>query len=61
MKESQHWSSPVELVEAAVEAAVADDASPCLADESGAEEARGLVRGEAEEDLLDELLRECRR
>jgi hypothetical protein len=47
----------VELVEAAAEPAVRDDVSPGLADERGAEEARRLIGREAEEDLLDELVR----
>ena len=45
----------MELAEAALEAAAGDEAAPGLADEGRADEARGLGRREAEQDLLDEL------
>jgi len=50
----------VERAVAAEEARVRQDAAPGLADERGAEEVRGLVRRDAEEDLLDELLHQRR-
>jgi len=40
---------------------VGEDAAPGLADEAGADQVHWLVRGEAHEDLLDELLRQRRR
>jgi hypothetical protein len=42
----------------AAEVAVGEDAVPELAHECGAEKVRGLVRWDAEEDLLNELLRQ---
>jgi len=45
----------VEGAVAAEEAGVGDGAEPWLADEGGAEEALGLVRWEAEEDLGDDV------
>ena len=51
----------VELAEPAVERGARDEAAPELADESGADEARGVVRREAEEDLFHELLHQLRR
>jgi hypothetical protein len=45
----------------AAEVAVGEDAVPELAHEGGAEEVRGLVRWDAEEDLLNELLRQRRK
>jgi len=53
----------VELAEPAAEAvaSAADDAAPLLADEGGVDEARGVVRREADEDLLHDLLRQRRR
>ena len=41
---------------AAEEAAVGEDAVPGLADEGGADKVRRLVRRDAEEDLLHNLL-----
>jgi len=38
-----------------------DEAAPPLADERGADEARGVVGREADEDLLHELLQQRRR
>jgi hypothetical protein len=55
--EAQYGGSPVELIEAAAESAVRDDAPPGLANQRGAEEARWLIGREAEEDLLNELVR----
>jgi len=46
----------VELAEPAPEAGARDEAAPLLADEGDVDEERGVVRWEAEEDLLDELL-----
>ena len=44
------------LAEPVVEARVGDGAAPALADQRGVEEALGLIRREAEEDLLDEVI-----
>ena len=55
VEESQHWGRTVELAEPAPEAGARDEAAPLLADEGGVDEERGVVRWEAEEDLLDEL------
>lgn len=61
-EESQHGGrAAVELAESALEAGAGDEAAPRLADERGAEEARGLLRREAEEDLFDKLLHQRRR
>ncbi|OQU88812.1 hypothetical protein SORBI_3002G099932 [Sorghum bicolor] len=53
---TQHRGPSVELAEPAAEAAVGKDAAPELADEGGADEARGVVRWEAEEERFDELV-----
>ena len=57
-EDTEHGGRAVELRESSAEAAVGDDAAPGLADEGGAEEARGIRRREAEEDLLHELLQQ---
>ena len=59
--EPQHGRRAVGLAEPAPEPGAADEAEPGLADEGGADEERGLVPREAEEDLLLELLRQRRR
>ena len=59
--ESEHRGLPVELTEPAAESRVGDNAAPALADERGAEEARWVVRRNAEEDLLHELVHQRRR
>jgi hypothetical protein len=51
----------VELAVEAGEGGAGEAAAPGLADEGGAEEAAGIVWWEAEEDLLDELVRQPRR
>ena len=51
----------MELAEAASEAGVGDEAAPAPADERGADERRGLVRRQAEEHLLHELIRQLQR
>ena len=55
-EEPQHRGRAVELPKPAAEAGVGDETGPALADEGGAHEEMGLYLGEAEEDLLDELL-----
>jgi hypothetical protein len=57
----QHWGAAVELAVAAAEARVGDEAAPVPADERGADEPRRLMRREAEEHLLHELIRQGRR
>ena len=61
VEESQDGRCPVELAVAAAKAPGGQDAAPRLADSGGADEPGGLVRGKAEEDLLDELVHEDRR
>ena len=51
----------MEAAVAAEEGGVGEDAAPRLADEGRAEEARWLVRREAEEDLHDDVLVQLRR
>ena len=46
------------VVVATAETRAGEEAEPELAGEGGAHEARGLVRREAEEDLLEELARQ---
>ena len=56
-EEAEHRGRAVELAEPAAEAGSGDEAAPGLADERGADEARGIGRREAEKKLLDEILR----
>lgn len=56
----QAGRAAVELEEPEAERSAADEAAPELADEGGAEEGRGVVWREAEEDLFHELLRHLR-
>lgn len=51
----------MELAEPAAEAGVCDEAAGMLADEGGADEERGVVWREAEEDLFRELVLQRRR
>ena len=60
-EEPQHRGRAVELPKPAAEAGVGDETGPALADEGGAHEEMGLYLGEAEEDLLDEIIRHRRR
>jgi hypothetical protein len=60
-EEAEYRGRPVELTEPAAESGVGDDAAPALADERGVEEVRGVVRWNAEEDLLHELVHQRRR
>lgn len=46
-EETEHGGRAVELRESSAEAAVGDDAAPGLADDGGADEARGIRRREA--------------
>lgn len=46
----------MELAEPPAEAGAGDEAAPAPADEGGADQTRGIVQGEAEEHLLDELV-----
>ena len=61
--EAEHWRSLVELVVPAVEARAGEEGEPEFAGEREAHEAGGLVRREAEKDLLNDLFRQrqCRR
>lgn len=58
---AQHGRRAVEAAEPAAEVAAGDDAEPPLADERRTEEARGVVRREAEEHLLHELVEQLLR
>uniref|UniRef100_K4AIU0 Uncharacterized protein n=1 Tax=Setaria italica TaxID=4555 RepID=K4AIU0_SETIT len=60
-EEPQHRGRAVELPEPAAEAGVGDEAEPALADEGSVNEELGLFRGESEEDLVDEIIRQLRR
>jgi len=51
----------VELAEPAAERGAGDEAAPGLADEGGADEARGIARREADKDLFHELIHQLRR
>lgn len=57
-EEAEHRGRGVERAESAAEARGGDEAAPGLADEGGANEARGLRGREAEDDLLDDLVRQ---
>jgi hypothetical protein len=46
----------VERAESAAEAWVGDEAAPALAHEGDADEELGFVRGEAKDDLSDEII-----
>jgi hypothetical protein len=61
LEESQQGRRPVELAVEAGEGGAGEAAAPGLADERGAEEAAGIFWREAEEDLLEELVRQRRR
>ena len=54
-EETKHERRAVELTEPAPESGVGDEAAPALADEGGADEARRVVRREAEEVHLNEV------
>lgn len=59
-EEAKHGRRPVALAVPAAEAAVGHEARPALAGERRAEEARGFVGRDAEEDVLDDPDREVR-
>lgn len=56
-EETQHWRRAVEVAESAAEARVG---APALAHEGGADEELGFLRREAEEDLSNEIIHQCR-
>jgi len=58
---SRGAAAPGGTAVAAEEATVGEGAAPGFANEGGADEVRGLVRREAEEDLLDGILHQRRR
>ncbi|KAM0865867.1 hypothetical protein ACQ4PT_042995 [Festuca glaucescens] len=58
VEETKHRRFPVELAVATVEGGVGEEAAPWLGKEGEAGKARGLVRRETEEDLVDELVRQ---
>ena len=60
VREAEQGRRSVELAVAAGEGRVGEDAAPRFADEGGAEEAGGVVRWEAEEDLGDGVVDELR-
>ena len=61
LEESQQGRCPVELAVEAGEGGAGEAAAPGLADEGGPEEAPGVLRREAQEDLLEKLVRQRRR
>ncbi|TVU40571.1 hypothetical protein EJB05_14038, partial [Eragrostis curvula] len=60
-EDAQHGRRAVELAVAAAEAGIGGEAAPLLTDQRGADEGRGVVRWNAEEDVLDEHVRQFRR
>ena len=58
---AEHGRRPVERAVAGREGGVGEGAAPGLADGGGADEARGVVRPDAEEDVRDDILRQRRR
>ena len=59
--EAEHGGSSMEFAVPVAEGRAGEEAEPELAGEGGAHEARGVVRREAEEDLLSKLVRQGRR
>jgi hypothetical protein len=59
--EAEHGRRAVELAVEAAEVGAGEDSAPGLADEGCADEARGVVRRDAEEDADDVVLGERRR
>ena len=58
IKEAKHrWRSTMEFSVAPAEASAGEDGEPGLAGEGGAHERRRLVWREAQEDLLDKIVR----
>jgi hypothetical protein len=55
IQEAEHGRSSMELAVASAEGMAGEQAEPVLAGEGGAYEPLGLVRREAEKDLLDKL------
>jgi hypothetical protein len=60
VEEAEERRRTVELAVAAEERGVGEDAAPALVDEGGAQQVRGLVRRDAEEDLRDGVLHQLR-
>jgi hypothetical protein len=60
-EEADDGGRPVERAVAVAEGGVGEDAAPALGGEGGAEEARRVVRREAEEDLNDDVVHQLRR
>ena len=58
---AQQWWRAVELTESTAEDGAGDDEVPLPADEGGAGEGRGVIRWEAEEEQLDEIVNQNRR
>lgn len=56
--EAEHRGRPVELAVVVVESRISEEAAPGLGEYREAEKACGLVRREAEEDLMDEFVRQ---
>lgn len=61
VEETQQWRRSVEGAVMAAEGGVGEEAAPALTDHGGAREGCGVVRREAEEDLLEELGHQLRR
>ena len=56
--DTKHRRGPVELAVVVVERRIREEAAPGLGEYGEAEKTRGLVRREAEEDLVDEFVRQ---
>jgi hypothetical protein len=59
-EEAQNRRRAVGLAESAAEARVGDEAAPALAHEGSADEELGFIGREAEEDLSDDIINQCR-
>jgi hypothetical protein len=56
--EAEHRRTPVELAVVVVESRIREEAASGLGEYGEVEKARGLIRWEAEEDLMDEFIRQ---
>lgn len=61
LEEAEQGWRPVELAVEEGEGGAGEAAAPGFADEGGAEEAPGVIRGKAKEDLIEEHVRQHRR
>lgn len=59
--EAEHGRCSVECAVAAEEGGIGEELTPALADEGGADEGRGIVRRDVEEDLVGHVVHQLRR